>query len=152
MRLNIKAQGPLLFLALMSLHFLAPYPGCDLKLPLLGSPCAYLEVPGTATIVAIREAAPGKYNCPEHPMEVVFSFKAQDPNFKATSPGDGVPLLLQVGSGMNPPLLWVQEQGLAVGAVRPCVRRELARGACVPVRYDFPDLDFPAADKLCFPE
>ena len=34
----------------------------------------YIETPGTATILAVRDADPELYNCPNDPVEVLYEF------------------------------------------------------------------------------
>jgi hypothetical protein len=117
-------------------------------------PCSYMDVPGTATVVEVRDAAPGRYSCPNDPVEIYFDFAPADPQVQPSERISGLPLThlpLKIGSGMNPPRAWAGEMGLVAGAQVPCVRREIVKGACPAAVYVFPSLDSPAAEKACYP-
>ena len=118
----------------------------------LGGQCGYRDVPGIATIVAVRDASPDDYNC-QNAVTVVFDFAPAD---SAAIHGYLFPAWpdsgrqLRVGSGLNPPRSWVEGQGLAEGTQHRCTRQEITVGTCTPVLFTFPDIDFSGWADSCF--
>lgn len=118
----------------------------------VGGPCEYLEIPGTAKIVSVKEAPSTESNC-ANAVQVSFDFVPNDPaavssyrfpNWKDTGQH------FIVGGGMNPPKVWVQERGLVEGSEHACVRSEITKGTCTPVIFSFPKIDMTGWDKYCF--
>jgi hypothetical protein len=120
--------------------------------PIIGGPCNYLDIQGTASIVSMGVPAPDDNNC-NHAVEVIFDFTPDDP-----SAADDYLLPnwsdkgqhLTVGDGKNPPKEWVLGQGLTPGTEHRCVRSEITDGACTPVVFSFPDIDFSGWPAFCF--
>ncbi len=111
--------------------------------------CKYHDTPGVATIVSVDAADPGDLNCPNDPVEVVFDFEPDDPdagNLAATG------LSLTISEGLNPAFSWVTEEGLEVGTQHPCLRRDITRGTCTPIIYQFTEVDYQAALEVCYQE
>lgn len=125
-----------------------PRNGQDIaKMPFSGGgPCEYLEIPGTAKITAIKPAGAG-YNCPRNPVEVLFNFTPDDPKRSSRNAQDRH---FQIGSGMNPSMDFVENLGLKVGQTLRCIRKEIVRGTCSPLGFDFPDVDLSNYGKFCF--
>ena len=111
-----------------------------------GGPCEYLEIPGTAKITAIKPAGAG-YNCPRNPVEVLFDFMPVDPKLSCRNAQDRH---FQIGAGMNPSMDFVEKRGLKVGQTLRCIRKEIVRGTCSPLGFDFPDVDLSDYGKFCF--
>ena len=45
---------------------------------IVGGPCEYEDVPGTATIVSVETADPAEANCANDPVAVIFDFTPDD--------------------------------------------------------------------------
>ena len=119
-----------------------------------GGPCKYVETPGVAIIAAIEEPLPDEYNCPNNPVKVVFDFVPDDPDAAAdyrypdrSDSGNR----LTVSGGANPSSEWVQAEGLVVESAYPAVRKEIVRGTCTPVIFEFTELDYEAGSDMCWP-
>ena len=71
----------------------------------VGGPCEYLDIPGMATIISIRDADPVSNNCKDA-VEVVFDFAPEDAdaveNYRFPNWSDKGQHLT-VGGNMNPP-------------------------------------------------
>lgn len=117
-----------------------------------GSPCAYSEIKGRATITAISPSPPEAYNC-RNPVQVKFKFVPDDisdrDGYRFPDRSDAEQLLT-VGSGMNPSIEWIEEKQIAVGNVYRCIRREITGGTCTPVIFVFSGIDFAGWEKTCF--
>ncbi len=114
--------------------------------PMVGGPCKYADTPGMATIVSVEPAPDGALNCTNHPVEVVFDFTPTN----AGTGGAATGRTLTIGEGLNPPLSWVQAEGLIVGSQHPCVRHDIIEGTCTPILYSFPDIDTQAGLNACY--
>ncbi len=118
----------------------------------LGGECTYKQIPGTATITQVSEADPAAYSC-KSGVTVLFSFKPEDPlavkNYLFPQNSDDRQRLT-VGAGMNPSRRWAEKKGLTVGSTHRCVRKEITKGACTPVLFVFPEIDFSDWDEVCF--
>ena len=113
--------------------------------PIVGGPCEYVDIPGTATIVSVtpvsEDAAPA-YDA----VEVLFDFVPDDPSAAEKYlfpewPDSGQKMTLWGGTSL--PRQWVQDQGLAVESLHSCIRSEIIEGTCTPVVFSFPDLSDP---------
>ena len=117
----------------------------------------YIETPGTATILAVRDADPELYNCDNDPVEVLYEFAPDDPN---AEPHPEIPWgytvedgwHLTIGGGASPPREWVESESLTVGSQHRCIRRHLTHPTAMPspVTFFFPDLDYDAAIDACW--
>ncbi len=117
------------------------------RIPMVGGPCEYENTSGVATITSVEPASTNGLNCTNDPVEVVFDFTpddAADAGLAATG------RTLTIGEGLNPPLSWVQAEGLTVGSQHTCIRRDITKGTCTPVLYRFPDVDTQAGLDACF--
>jgi len=131
----------------------ASAPQKDTKNSLLGGPCQYQDVSGTALITFVGPAPAGEYNCPNQAQKVLFSFYPADADAAESYlfPGwadEGNSL--SVGGGANPPASWVLSQGLEIGVHIPAIRREIVSGTCTPVLFFFPGLDMESALEKCW--
>ena len=118
----------------------------------VGGPCEYVDIPGIAKIVSVKEAPSTEYNCAKA-VQVTFDFVPNDPaavksyrfpNWKDTG------CHFTVGGGMNPPKAWVLERGLVEGSEHACVRSEITKGTCTPVNFSFPTINMDGWEKYCF--
>ena len=120
--------------------------------PVVGGHCQYVDIPGVARIASIEEAASTDYNC-ANAVKVTFDFVPNDPaavnNYHFPSWGDKGQSFA-VGAGMNPPKIWVLEQGLTEGSEHACVRSEITKGTCTPVIFSFPEIEKEGWEKECF--
>ena len=121
---------------------------------IVGGPCEYVDIPGTARVVLVKEAAQADSNCKDA-VEVIFDFVPDDPaaiddylfpNWEDTDQR------LTVGGGMNPPKTWVLEQGLTEGSEHRCLRSEITKGTCTPVIFRFPEINMKGWEEHCFKE
>ena len=119
---------------------------------IVGGPCEYVDIPGTARVVLVKEAAPIESNCKDA-VEVIFDFVPDNPaiiddylfpNWEDTGQR------LTVGGGMNPPKTWVLAQGLTEGSEHRCIRSEITKGTCTPVIFRFPEIDMKGWEENCF--
>jgi hypothetical protein len=141
-----------ILLAATALAFIGACNGDSDSLPVVVDECEYVDIPGTATIVNVREPDPGASNC-RNAGEIVFRFTPDDPTAPERYlipdwPDTGQ--ILTVGNGMNPPRSWVQDRGLRKGTIHRAVRREITRGTCTPVIFEFPDVDMTGWEADCF--
>ncbi len=119
----------------------------------IGGPCSYSEIPGYAVILSIEDAAANQYNCPNDPVEVRFSFFPDDSttvkNYRFPDWSDEN-RRITIGAGMNPPREWVERESLVAEQRYECIRHEIKEGACTPVYFEFPEIDFSKAGELCY--
>ena len=120
--------------------------------PMVGGPCTYAEIRGTAKIISVKAAPSDGYNCGKNAVQVIFDFVPSDPsavssyrlpNWKDTGQH------FTVGGGMNPPKAWVDEQGLVEGSQQECIRAEETKGTCTPVIFSFPKISKTGWEKYC---
>jgi len=130
---------------LFALTVLIVIPGCPP--PRLGGGCAYDETPGVATIISVSAAGPDGYNCPNDPFEVVFDFVPTDPEAADLAQTGRH---LTVSAGANPPLAWIEDEGLTEGTQHNVVRRDITKGTCTPLLFRFIDVDYDAGVAACF--
>jgi hypothetical protein len=134
-------------------HTFTPPPTTAEPRRAVGGPCQYHEITGTARIVDIRTPEPGQYSCRQDPVQVIFEFTPDDPGAAGRYRQPGVPdagRRLTLVGGANPPRAWVRIENLSVGSTHRCVRMELTEGACTPVMFLFPEIDYAAASRLCW--
>jgi hypothetical protein len=121
-------------------------------LAIIGGPCYYQSYEGQAVITDIFPAAPGQYNC-KNAVEVRFAFIPADSTAPQRYLYPNVPDMwpkLTVGAGMNPSSQWVTAKNIYKGMRFPCERRERTMGACSPVEFVFPTIDFSDWADYCF--
>ncbi|MDD5093552.1 MAG: serpin family protein [Dehalococcoidia bacterium] len=118
----------------------------------VGGPCKYTDIPGTARITSIKDADPNSANCNDA-VEVIFDFTPDSPsaidtysfpNWKDTNQS------LTFGGGMNPSREWVEKQGLKEGSELACIRSEITEGTCTPVIFSFPTINFEGWQDDCY--
>ena len=116
-------------------------------------PCAYVDIPGECTIMAVMEPSADAMNCSNDPVEVRFDFIPDDldarEDYRFPNMADERQLLTVAG-GANPPRTWVEDEGLTEGSRHACVRREITRGTCTPVLFEFTGVDTEAAADQCY--
>jgi hypothetical protein len=117
------------------------------------SPCEYVDTPGTAEIVSLNRPSQSEHSCAIDPVAVVFNFVPDDPAAVAQYgvawwPDTGQ--LLTLADGANPPTQWVIDEGLLPGTAHRCARREIKGGACVPVLFEFSDIDYAKGVEMCW--
>lgn len=126
---------------------------CDEDTPVVGGRCTFDSIPGTALVQLVTADTLSGRMC-DNAVFVYFDFVSADstapsryriPNW----PDTGRRLL--VGDGKNPPLTWVEAEGLTVGTSHPCVRLEETRGTCTPVQFRFLDIDYSGWTPYCEP-
>ena len=112
-----------------------------------GGPCEYANTPGVATVMSVEAADPEDLNCSNDPVVVIFDFEPDDP---ASAGLAATGVQLRISQGVNPPREWVQSEGLIVGSQHDCIRRDITTGACAPLLFEFPAVDYDAGIKLCY--
>lgn len=120
---------------------------------IVGGPCKYDQIPGVAVVVSIEEQPASEGGGCSNPVRVVFNFVPDDPDATAgyrfpERSDDGHHLT--VSGGFDPPSEWVQAEGLVVGSAYPAVRKEIVRGTCTPVIFEFTELDYEAGSDMCW--
>ena len=117
----------------------------------LGGECEYKSIPGKAVIFSITDAHDTSFNCPNEPKAIKFHFTPDNledidnylyPNWKDSNK------LITIHSGMNPSNNWVIRNGIDINDKFTCFRKEILKGTCTPVIFDFPDLDL-YPEKYC---
>ncbi len=109
-----------------------------------GGPCSYIEIPGTAKIVAIKEADPDAYNC-KNAVVVLFNFTPDDPSAVDRYRIHYMPdtnIELKASAGINPSRKMVEKKNIKVGQIYRSVRCEITKGTCTPLSFYIPELDF----------
>jgi hypothetical protein len=104
---------------------------------LIGGPCRYGAIAGSAVITSVREAE----DSPD--VQILFDFTPEDPSapqrYRFPTWGDqGKSLTVQ--GGLKPSGGWALRHKVLPGAVFRCVRQEIVSGTCQPVIFEFPDL------------
>ena len=119
----------------------------------VGGPCTYVDFPGTCTITFVGPPEADASNCSNNPVQVRFDFIPADPgareDYRFPNMADERQLLTVAG-GANPPRAWVEAEGLTEGTRHACVRREITRGTCTPVLFEFTEVDTEAAAGQCY--
>ncbi len=120
---------------------------------IVGGPCEYNEIIGTAVITSIVDADPGNYNCDNDPVEVIFNFTPDNPDagdgyrFPDTSDTNQT---LTIGGGMNPPEEYMTIKGITAGSSHACIRKEITSGTCTPVIFEFSAIDLTDYAEYCW--
>ena len=125
----------------------------DVKKILVGGPCDYKEIEGTAVITSIVDAQSDDYNCRKRPVKVSFDFTPDDSSAKSKYLFPNVSdsrQNIRLSGGLNPPKDFMKVKGIIVGTSHKCVRKEIIKGACTPVLYEFPEIDFSGYAKHCW--
>ena len=106
---------------------------------LVGGPCAYVDYPGKATIVAVTAQQRAGNDVPG--LEVTFTFVPDAPitDDRLYEPGRTYPLTLTGGQAPGP--RFVAKHDLRPGRALPCRLRTIRQGTCTPVLFDFPGID-----------
>lgn len=118
----------------------------------VGGHCEYFAINGHATIVEVKTAPADAYNCRDA-VEVIYSFAPDDPSVAVSYRFADFPdarRRFKLGAGMNPPRQWAYRMGLVPGSSHRCIRKEIVSGTCVPVKFEFPDIDTNGWEKECF--
>ncbi len=108
--------------------------------PIVGGPCTYQDIKGTAKITAITPAPEGLNNCP-NAQEVKV-------RFVETATKKVSETFIQIYDGKNPSKAWVKRNKLVVGKSIKGVKRQLQTGTCTPTVYVFPTL-VTLPDRYC---
>jgi len=109
-----------------------------------GGSCEYIEYPGSALIISIVQDTRQTRLC-ENGVVITFDFVPADPSAPdryLMPTWSDINRVLLVGDGASPPLNWAASQGLVVGSEHECVRREIICGSCMPVIFNFPNIDY----------
>lgn len=118
----------------------------------VGGHCEYKAIDGHATVIEVKTAPADAYNCRDA-VEVIYSFAPDDPSaadrYRFADYPDAQ-CRFTVGAGMNPPRQWAHRMGLVPGSSHRCIRKEIVNGACVPVKFVFPDIDTNGWEEDCF--
>jgi hypothetical protein len=108
----------------------------------VGGLCEYETIDGYATVREVSHAPADAYNCRDA-VEVIYTFTPDDPSaidrYRFTDFADAH-LRFTLGAGMNPPRQWAHRMGLIPGSRHRCIRKEIVRGTCKPVKHVFPDI------------
>lgn len=123
---------------------------CAERSVMVGGPCDYEDTPGKALVTAVGAPDPDEANCINQPRVVLFDFVPDKPVKSWRFPNWGLKgQRLQVAGGFNPSAKWLRGQGIKVGTELTCIRREIVKGTCTPVVWDFPELAMSAAAADC---
>ena len=98
---------------------------------LVGGPCTYSNVPGTANITSIVTVTGG--------VAASFVFTPTDPNATPKF-GEGNNGTLYTGDGALPSADLISLNGITVGETLYAIREEAITGTCMPWLYAFPTL------------
>ena len=118
----------------------------------VGGPCEYDEIHGTATITWTGDPVIDADNC-KNAIEIKFTFTPDDPsarNHYRFPDWSDENQRFTVGGGKNPPKNWAVSRGLMKGSSHECVRLEIINGTCTPVIFSFPDIDLRGWEDECF--
>ncbi|MEM8907548.1 MAG: hypothetical protein AAGD05_06860 [Bacteroidota bacterium] len=111
--------------------------------------CIYVDYKGLAKINAIKEAPADADNCP-NAILVEFSFgpinQSDIKRYKYTLFKDSEQYLTLHG-GMNPSQEWLNRNGITVGTILQCSRKELFQGDCTHVVFEFSEIDTNPKEK-----
>ena len=124
--------------------------GCATR---VGGSCKYADIPGTCTVESVTPTGAGTSSCSNDPVEVRFDFSPLDSGaqadyrYPAQSDTDRS---LTIAGGALPPRPWIESEGLTEGSQHPCVRREITRGTCTPVIFEFTEIDYAAGIDQCY--
>jgi hypothetical protein len=105
----------------------------------IGGDCTYVQTPGTATIVSV-ESSDGW--CADA-VVVTFDFVADD------GAADVQTGTITIAAGDDPPLSWVEDEGLTEGSTHDMVREDIDKGTCSPLLYTLTNVDYDAALDAC---
>jgi hypothetical protein len=97
----------------------------------IGGPCTYNNIPGTANIISIGTVTGG--------VAVSFVFTPTDPNVTPKY-GEGNNGTLFTAGGSLPSAGLISLNGITLGETFPAVREEINTGTCTPWLYTFPTL------------
>lgn len=106
-------------------------------------PCTYTETAGTAVVTYVSGTDSGMNDCADEPREVGLAFIPEGSD-EAT-----VTATLTVGDGANPPLSWLEAEGLTEGSEHPAVLKEIIEGTCTPTIIELTDVDYEAGTDAC---
>jgi hypothetical protein len=143
----------IIFLLILLISVITACAVKDVKKFLVGGPCDYEEIEGTAVITSIVDAQSDDYNCHKRPVKVSFVFTPDDSSAKGKYLFPNVSdsrQNIRLSGGLNPPKDFMKVKGIIVGTSHKCVRKEIIKGTCTPVLYEFPEIDFSGYAKYCW--
>ena len=117
--------------------------GC---LNVVGGPCEYDVVEGSATIDSVDAALVQDGDCTNDPVVVTFTFMPDG----GTTGDEITGLTLTISSGLNPPRTWVESEGLTAGTVHRCEQQTITSGTCTPIIYEFTGVNYQNAIEACY--
>ncbi len=139
---------PAAFAALLVLAPVADAQTADGNQQPLGNGCAYVEIPGTATITGIEKTpeSTGQATVNGGPgyegLEIRYTFAPTEP-VADPQVEDWIkqPHVLQLANSWYPGPRYIEKYGLAAGKSMDAVLKVQTAGSCSPYTVDFPDLD-----------
>ena len=116
-----------------------------------GGPCFYINISGTATIRSVTPDIETRDACP-NTVTIIYDFAPDDPSdvddYRIPEwPDTG--RVFTLPNGWNLPDDWAEKEGMTPGSEHICIRREITRGACTPVIFEFPDLNTGDWERFC---
>lgn len=143
MRINLLFD--IIFMVAMTLCL-----SCSEKDNVIGGPCRYHEIPGTAEILSVTDGL-GSLSCGEQ-IGVLFNFipddSAQlDPQALEVWPLESISMVIY---GESPSSEWIESVGLYEGTEHRCFRLQIYEGGCVPISYRFADIGQCIIDDAVF--
>jgi len=120
---------------------------------LVGGLCEYKEIMGTAVISSIADANSDDLNCDNEPVEVLFNFMPDDLNAKDDYLFPNISdsnQKIKLGEGLNPSKDYMNIKGIIKGTSHKCIRKEIVKGTCTPVLYEFSQIDFSDYGEYCW--
>lgn len=102
---------------------------------LVGGPCRYDMVAGTATVVAVTPQTAGNR------LDVTFTFAPEKPITNEPLYVPGKVWHLTLIGGQEPGPRFVQKYNIRPDTTLPSRMRVIREGTCTPVVFDFPGID-----------
>ena len=110
----------------------------------MGGPCAYVDHPGTATIVSVEARPPRTQNAGEphyQPYTVLFSYAPAPGSPPEAQAQTGKTHHLTLTGGSDPGRAFLKKYGIRPGVGFPCLLRLIRSGTCTPVLFTFQGID-----------
>jgi hypothetical protein len=118
--------------------------GCEDSV-ICGGPCTYVDIPGTATIRSVTPDTSPPRTC-TNTVTVIYDFAPEDPTAVDRY---RIPSWPDTGRTLSFPDGWADKEGITPGSEHLCIRREITRGTCTPVIFEFPDFDMSDVEDYC---
>lgn len=135
--------GRALSLATLLVAMLATVPALAAG-KLVGGPCAYVDHPGTATIVSVETRPPRTAGAPAPPYQphaVLFTYTPAPGSPVEAQALAGKAHRLTLTGGADPGPAFLKKYGIRAGVGFPCVLRLIRMGTCSPVVFTFQGID-----------